>query len=77
MCNDRTTNAKLGRTFEKVLRLVCKGSGAKLDKLNEKYVTIHQHNQQSLMPEIFKTKNNLNPTFMKSRFTERDVHYII
>ena len=27
------------------------------------------------MVEIFKTKNNLNPTFMKDIFTERDVQY--
>ena len=27
------------------------------------------------MAEIFKTKNNLNPTFMKNIFTERDVQY--
>ena len=27
------------------------------------------------MVEIFKTKNNLNPTFMKNIFTERDVQY--
>ena len=28
-----------------------------------------------LMIEIFKTKNNLNPTFMKKIFTDRDVQY--
>ena len=27
------------------------------------------------MVEIFKTKNNLNPIFMKDIFTERDVQY--
>ena len=38
-------------------------------------MTIHQHNLQLLMVEIFKTKNNLNLTFMKNIFTERDVQY--
>ena len=32
-------------------------------------MTIHQHNLQLLMVEIFKTKNNLNPIFMKYIFT--------
>ena len=65
MFNDRATNAKLNCSFEKALRLVCKGSESKLDELKEKYVTIHQHDMQLLMVEIVKTKNNLNPTFMK------------
>jgi len=38
-------------------------------------MTIHQHILQLLTVEIFKTKSNLNPTFMKSIFTERDAQY--
>ena len=73
MFNDRTANTRLNRTFEKALRLECKGSESKLEKLEEKYVTIHQHNLQLLMGENFKAKNNLNPAFMKSISTEREV----
>ena len=36
MFNDRTTNKKLNRTFAKPLRLVCKGSESKLEKLKDK-----------------------------------------
>ena len=36
-------------------------------------MTIHQHDLQLLMAELFKTKNNLYPTFMKNVFTERDL----
>ena len=43
------------------------------EKLKKKYGTIHQHNLQLLMIEIFKTKNNLNPTFMKKIFTKRNI----
>ena len=75
MFNDRATNVKLNRIVEKALRLVCKGSESKLDKLKEKYVTLHQHNLQLLMAEVFKAKYNLNPTFMKDIVTERDVQY--
>ena len=71
MFNDRATNAKLNRTFEKALRLVCKSSELKLEKLKEKYETIHQHNLQLQMVEILKIRNNVNPAFMKSIFTER------
>ena len=39
------------------------------------YVTILQDNLQLLMVEIFKTRNDLIPTFMKNIFTERDVRY--
>ena len=38
-------------------------------------MTIHQHNLQLLMIVIFKPKTNLNSTFMKNIFTERDVQY--
>ena len=75
MFHDRTTNSKLNRIHERALRLVCKDSESELEKLKKKYGTIHQHNLQLLMTEIFKTKNNLNPTFMKNIFTERNMQY--
>ena len=75
MFHDRTTNSKLNRIHERALRLVCKDSESELEKLKKKYATIHQHNLQLLMTEIFKTKNNLNPTFMKNIFTERNMQY--
>ena len=75
MFNDRATNKRLNRTFEKALRPLCKGSESKLEKLNGKYATIHQHNLQLLMVEIFKATNNLNPKFVKNIFTERDLPY--
>ena len=71
--HDRATNLKLNRIHERALRLVCKDSEAKLTKLKKSYGTIHQHNLQLLMIEIFKTKNNLNPKFMKNILTERDI----
>ena len=75
MFSDRAANAKLNCSFEKALQLVCKGSELKRKQMKEKYVTTHQHNLQLLMVELFKTKHNLNSTFMKNTFTERDVQY--
>ena len=75
MFHDRATNSKLNRIQERALRMVCKDSESGLADLKKKYGTIHQHNLQLLMIEIFKTKNNLNPTFMKKILTERDIQY--
>ena len=75
MFHDRATNSKLNCIHERALRLVCKDSESELAELKKKYGLIHQHNLQLLMIEIFKTKNNLNPTFMKNILTERDIQY--
>ena len=75
MFHDRATNSKLNRIQERALRMVCKDSESGLADLKTKYGTIHQHNLQLLMIEIFKTKNNLNPKFMKKILTERDIQY--
>ena len=64
MFADRATNLMLNRILERALRLVCKDSESEIERLKKKYVPIHKHNLQLLMIEIFKTKINLNPTFM-------------
>ena len=53
---------------ERALRIACKDSGS--NSVN-KSLTIHQRNLQLLAIEIFKTKNNINPTFMKDVFAEK------
>ena len=58
-----------------IVRLVCKGSETEYEKLMKKTFTIHQHNLQLLMIEVYKTKHNLNPTFMRDVFTERNNQY--
>ena len=82
----RRANAKLNNVFEKALRIACndsennsvnnsennseKNSGDNYCNPN-KSLTIHQRNLHLLMIETFKTKNNLNPTFMKDMFVEK------
>ena len=39
--------------------------------IHTKLVTIHTKNLQTLMIEIFKTQNNVNPSFMNEIFRER------
>ena len=38
-------------------------------------VTVHQRNLQLLMVEIYETKSNLNPSFMKTIFEEKELPY--
>lgn len=54
-------------------RLACIDSVPELEKLKNIWTTIHQHNLHLLMIELFKTKNILNPTFMKNVFTKKNV----
>ena len=86
MFHERRANAKLNKVFERALRIACNGSGNNSEDNSEnnsvnnycnpnKSLTIHQRNLQLLMIEIFKTKNNLNPTFMKDVFTEKNSYY--
>ena len=75
MFHDRTINSKLNKIRERALRIVCKDIGDDFLNNVDSSVTTHQRNLQLLMIEIFKTKNDLNPTFMKDIFAERDNYY--
>ena len=78
MFHDRRANAKINKVFERALRIACNDSGN--NSMNNycnynKSLTVHQRNLQLLMIEIFKTKNNLNPTFMKDIFVVKNSYY--
>ena len=62
MFHDRTINSKVNKVRERALRIVCKDSGNDFVNTVNNSVTTHQRNVQLLMIEIFKTKNDLNPT---------------
>ena len=78
MFHDRRANAKINKVTERALRIACNDSGN--NSMNNycnynKSLTVHQCNLQLLMIEIFKTKNNLNPTFMKDIFVVKNSYY--
>ena len=75
MFHDRTINSKVNKIRERALRIVCKDGGNDFVNNVNSSATTHQRNLQLLMIEIFKTKNDLNPTFMKDIFAERDNYY--
>ena len=69
MFHDRRANTKLNKVRERALQIASKDSG---NNSVNKSLTIHQRNLQLLMIEIFKTKNNLTPTFMKDIFAVKN-----
>ena len=78
MFHDRTINRRINRLHERALRLVYNDQTSSFEELlkEDKSCTIHQRNIQTLALEIYKTKNNLNPKFMKDIFVEkRDIGY--
>ena len=62
---------------ERALRIAYKDYTSSFVSLLEKdkSITIHQKTVQLLMTEIFKTINNLNPSFMDEIFLKRNVSY--
>ena len=74
---DRTLDHRINRTQERALRIAYRDYGNNFGFLLEKTksVPIHVRNLQLLMTEIYKTKFDLNPTFMKDIFMERNISY--
>ena len=70
---DRTLNSKINRLHERTLRIVYYDYESTFDKLleNDGSFTIHQRNIQALAIEMYKTKMNENPSFMKNIFVEK------
>ena len=71
---DRQTNNRVNRIHGKSLRLAHESNfQSLLEKDNS--TSIHDKNLQLLLTEIYKTIHNLNPSFMKEIFTERNSGY--
>ena len=73
----RKYNNLINRIHERALRIAYNDYDSDSKKLleNDNSVTIHQRNIQTLILEIFKTLNNLNPTFMKEIFCLKVLNY--
>ena len=78
---DRTLNNKVNRIHERALRITYKDMRSDFDHsfdtmlLRDNAVPIHIRNLQLLMTEIYKTKWELNPSFMKEIFVEKHSPY--
>ena len=69
----RTLNNKINRIHERALRIIYKDMRSDFEAmlLRDNAVQIHIRNLQLLMTEIYKTKWELNPSFMKEIFVEK------
>ena len=67
-------NNRINRIHEKSLRLAYDDYESSFQNLLEKdnSTSIHDKNLQLLLIEIYKTLHNLNPSFMKDIFPERN-----
>ena len=77
MFHDRHINAKINQIHERALRIAYQDHTSSFEELliTDKSVSVHQRNLQLLVTEIYRTKMNLNPSFMKEIFVERKINY--
>ena len=66
MFHDRKIYNKINKIHERALRIIHKDSSSNFENLliKSNSVSVHQRNLQLLLIEIYKTVNNLNPSFM-------------
>ena len=77
MFHSRQLNHKINKIQERALTITYKDTDSTFSELLQKdcAVTIHTKNLQILMTEMYKTKNELNPSFMKEILRENTTHY--
>ena len=77
MFQSRHLHSKINRMDERALRIAHNDYQSTFNILLENSCSVNMHvkNLQTLMNEMFKTKENLNPPFMKEIFCERSVVY--
>ena len=77
MFHSRQLNKKINKIQERALRITHKDAKSTYCELLEKdcVVTIHTNKLQLLMTEMYKTKNDLNPSFTQEIFFENESHY--
>ena len=73
----RTSNNMINKIHERALRLILNGHTSDFDTLlqNNNDTGNHHRNIQTLMIEIYKIKNNLNPPIMGFMFERKNNTY--
>ena len=72
MFHNRQLNQEVNKIQERALRITYKNTELTFSDLLQRdcAVTIHTKNLQILMNEMYKTRNDLNPSFMQEIFCE-------
>ena len=74
MFHSRKLRHKIDKIQERALRVTYQDYESSFEVLMEKdrSITVHQRNLQNLMTEMYKTKNGLNPAFMREIFCQQE-----
>ena len=77
MFHDRSVHKKINNIHDRAIRIAYKDGCPSFEDLLKKaeLVSMHQRNLTLLATEIIKTQSNLNPSFMKQIFLQKDVPY--
>ena len=77
MFHGKGVNSKINYIHERALRIAYQEFTSSFAELliNDNSVSSHQRNMQLLVTEIYQTKMNINPSFMKEIFVDREMHY--
>ena len=77
MFHSRHLNSKINRIHERALRIAYKDYDSGFNTLleNDGSVNIHVKHLRNLLMEMFKTKGNINPPFMREIFCEHHAVY--
>ncbi len=72
-----SANKDIKRTNKRASRVLYRDFDASFDQLLARAgsITVHQKNLQSLMIEIYKTMNHLNPSYIWEFFVKKDIPY--
>ena len=73
----KTANKNINRTRKRALSVLYGDYDSSVDQLLARAgsVTVHQKNLQSVMIEIYKTMNHLNPSYIWEFFVKKDISY--
>ena len=74
---DQTQDNRINRIHEKALSIASQNKTYNFNTLllEANSVSIHKRNLQLLLIEVYKTIQNLNPSFMKEIFVQKDMTY--
>ena len=77
MFHDRGVNSKINHIYQGALTIAYQDLTSRFAELliNDNSGSIDHRNLQFLVTEIYRTNMNVNPSFMKEIFVEREVHY--